>query len=171
MAKGRTDDQTGPVAVVEHDVDVDKAEAELKAAGKKLDDAPEHTNGHKPIGRSQFLFAARGYVPKVEIVTLPEPLEGQQLKVRELRAGERDSYENKIVRGRLGNQKIDMTELRIGLIIAAAVDWDDHTKPLFMESDKDTLRNMGISVVQAIYNVARKLSDVSDEDEKDLMGE
>jgi hypothetical protein len=158
------------VALVEQDVAVDQAERELTAEGKKIDDTPVQENGFRPVSRFQFLTAAKNYRTKVKVVELPEPLTGQAIKVRELRAGERDKYENKIVRGRLGNQKIDMTELRIGLVIAAAVDWEDEVTPLFSESDKDALRNMGISVIQAIYNVASELSAVTKEDEDELLG-
>jgi hypothetical protein len=169
--------QTGPQAVVEQDVDVSKIESELTGAGVKLSDKVEAKNGHRPISRSQFLFAAKGYVPNVEVVefgddeTVPEALRGGAMKVRELRSGERDKYENKLVKGRLGQQKIDMTEMRVPMIIASAVEWDDVTQPLFTEKDADIIRLMGVSIIQKVYNVCRKLSDVSDEDEKELMGE
>lgn len=167
----------GQNAVVEQEVDVELVEKELKGAGVKTDDTVAPVNGRKPISRSQFLFASKGYKPRVEIVefpdddTMPESVRGGAIKVRELRAGERDKYENKLVKGRLGNQKLDMTEMRIPLVIASAVEWDDETTPLFVEKDADTLRLMGVSVIQKLYNAARKLSDVSDEDEKELMGE
>lgn len=156
-------------AVVERDVDVDAVEEALKKEGAKV---VSISGGQtRNVGRYEFIKAAQVYKPKVAIVDLPAPFEGRQIKVRELTAGERDKYEGKLVRGRLGNQKIDMTELRIGLVIAAAVDWDDEVTPLFQEKDKDDLRNMGISVIQAIYTPASKLSAVSDEDEKELLGE
>jgi hypothetical protein len=160
-------------AVVEQDVDVDAAEKQLKDDAERPASPVTAIAGGstKWVGRHEFIRASQVYRPRVEIVDLPEPFEGRQIKVRELTAGERDRYEGKMVRGRLGNQKLDMTELRIGLIQMSAVEWDDESRLLFDERDKDDLRKMGISVIQAIYNVASKLSAVSKEDEDELAGE
>ena len=158
-------------SVVERDVDVDAAERSLRESGAKVPELEAKPKGeHHPMSRWEFVKASNEYKPKVEIVDLPEPFEGRQIKVRELTAGERDHYEGRMVRGRLGNQRLNMEELRIGLVVAAAVEWEDETTPLFNEKDKDSLRNMGISVIQAIYNVASKLSAVSAEDEEELLG-
>lgn len=162
---------TGLSQVVEQDVDVEALEKEIGAKAKPS------ANGSKHISRAEFLFAAKGYKPVVEVVEfeITDVATGEkqerEIKVRELRAGERDRYENKLVKGRLGNQKVDVTEMRIPMVIASAVEWDDETTPLFVEKDADILRLMGVSVIQKIYNVCRKLSDVSDEDEKELAGE
>lgn len=162
----------GQTAVVEKDVDVELLEKNL-AETKKPALSVSNGNGKHGLGRDQFLFAAKGYKPKIEIVDLPDVEglpPGSQVKVRELRAGERDDYENKIVKGRLGNQKIDLGELRIGLVIKSCVQWDNEDEPLFQPDDAKWLRQMGISVIQAIYNVASKLSAVSKEDEEELAG-
>lgn len=156
----------GNSTVVEQPVDVQKVEQELK------DNTVHLTNGpSRGVGRGEFLMAAKNYKPKIEVVDLPAPFEGRSMKVKELNAGERDKYESKIVKGRIGKQTMDMTELRIGLIIASAVDWDDESSPLFSDKDKEYLKNMGISVIQAIYEVCSKLSSVTKEDEDDLLGE
>lgn len=155
--------------VEERDVDVDLIERDLTS---QVDNEIALVGGKtRGVGRGEFLMAAKTYQPKIKEVELPAPFEGRAIKVKELNAGERDHYESKLVKGKLGKQVVDMTELRIGLIIAAAVDWDDEITPLFTEKDRDYLKKMGISVIQKIYDVASELSAVSKEDEDELLGE
>lgn len=141
-------------------------EADLKASGQK----PQALDGGNHATRFMFLRAASNYKPKIEVVTLPAPMEGTQVKVKELTAGERDKYEAALVRGKMGNQRLSIEDIRINLIIACVVDWDDETTPMFSEKDKPELRKLGISIVQAMYEPASKLSAVTKEDEDELQG-
>jgi len=152
--------------------DVDLASVDLTTPAKSQSPMTAIAGGEtKNVGRFEFIRAAQTYQPQTKVVDLPAPFEGRQIKVRELTAGERDLYEGKMVKGRIGNQKIDLTELRVGLIIMAAVEWDDVTKPLFKPEDKEDLKKMGINVIQSIYTVASELSSVTKEAEDELMGE
>jgi|SRR3954470_21779924 len=162
----------GQGQVEERDVDLTSVDLTTPAPAKSPAGVTALAGGEtKNVGRFEFIRAAQTYQPQTRIVDLPAPFEGRQIKVRELTAGERDLYEGKMVKGRIGNQKIDLTELRVGLIIMAAVEWDDVTKALFKPEDKEDLKKMGINVIQSIYTVASDLSSVTKEAEDELMGE
>jgi hypothetical protein len=102
---------------------------------------------------------------KTEVVQVPEW--GGEVVVRGLRGRERDEFEASIVERR-GRQMVPNTaNIRAKLVVLCCV--DDDGKPLFNKTDVEQLGEKSGAPIDRIYEVAAKLSGMTDEDMNELV--
>jgi hypothetical protein len=102
---------------------------------------------------------------KTEDVAVPEW--GGSVRVRALSGAERDAYEAGIVtlRGD-GSKTVNLKNLRGRLVSLACVDEDGNR--LFTDEDAIGLGDKSASALERVFDVARKLSGLSDDDVEEL---
>jgi len=105
-------------------------------------------------------------LPK-ELVDVPEW--GGSVWVRCLTALERDEWESSImVMDGKGGTKADLRNIRAKLVVRTVV--DDAGERLFSEADVLVLGGKSAAALDRLYSVAAKLSKITKEDEKELLG-
>lgn len=123
--------------------------------------------GGRLLTREDILGAP---APQLERVEVPEW--GGAVFVREMTAGERDSYEAAIIAehalGEKGNVRLRVRRVRARLLVCTV--FDAQGTPMFAEADIDELAAKPIRPVQRIYNAAARLNALSDLDIKELAG-
>ena len=107
-----------------------------------------------------------------ELVTVPE-WGGISVWVRGLSAYDRDKWElDRIEMKRGKGGRMQPGELRqnarASLLVLALVDAEN--KPLFHPRDTERLGRKGAKAINRLYEVAARLSGISDEDEAELLG-
>lgn len=108
---------------------------------------------------------------KIEKVFVPEW--GDHVYVRGLSGQERDEFEEgNLVRNRdqkRGTMTYDvrLANARARLVTLAVC--DEHGNRLFFESDVDAIGKKSASAITRLYNVATRLSGMTDEDLEDLL--
>lgn len=102
---------------------------------------------------------------KTQDVAVPEW--GGSVRVRALSGAERDAYEAGIVQLRAdGSKKITLQNLRGRLVSLSIV--DDAGERLFTDKDAIALGDKSASALERVFDVARKLSGLSDDDVEEL---
>lgn len=99
---------------------------------------------------------------KVEIVEVPEW--GGRVKIRELRAWEREQFEKRIAAtGGVGAGQIAKTlgDLRATLVASCLV--DDENQRLFSDADVKALNEKAASVIIRLFGICSRLSGISQE--------
>lgn len=86
--------------------------------------------------------------------------------VRGMSGKERDQWENALMVGRGTNRRVDIRNARARLAVRCLV--DAHGVRLFDDKDAERLGNIRADHLQRIFNVAQRLSGVSDEDLDEL---
>ena len=99
-----------------------------------------------------------------EIVDCPEWK--VKIKVRTLTGAEKDAWETQILAAKKKGG-INLAGLRTLLIVKSAC--DDQGKPSFSTSDVPKLNQKSALVLNRIYEVAAKLSGISEQDEDDML--
>ncbi|MDR2757617.1 MAG: hypothetical protein LBC20_18155 [Planctomycetaceae bacterium] len=94
----------------------------------------------------------------------PEPT---YVYVRELSAKEKDAFETSLVSGTGKKQKINLENFRARL--AVLVCCDENRLPIFRSEDVERLTQKPVKVLSRIAEVAKRLNDLSDEDEEELL--
>jgi hypothetical protein len=87
--------------------------------------------------------------------------------VRELSGREKDQFEAGIVSVKGRKQKLNLDDMRARL--AVLVCCDENRKPIFLPSDVEWLTKKSSRPLTRIYNAAKALNDLSEEDEEDLL--
>jgi hypothetical protein len=101
-----------------------------------------------------------------QVVEVPEW--GGSVTVRGLTGDERDRYEQSIVTMKGSNVLPKFAGARARLVALSVV--DDEGKRIFNDSDVQSLGRIAAGALQRVYNVARELSGMSEQDVEDLMG-
>lgn len=109
-------------------------------------------------------------LPK-ELVEIPEW--GGSVWVRGLTAGERDEFENTVLRQRPTKkgrvvQTVSLQDARARLAVMSVV--DNEGQRLFTYDDVARLSQLSASAVDRIFDVASRLSGMTDEDVDELLG-
>lgn len=102
---------------------------------------------------------------KTEDVAVPEW--GGTVRVRSLSGAERDAYEAHIVQLKAdGSRSLNVKNLRGKLVSLSCVDEDGAR--LFSDEDADALGDKSAAALERVFDVARKLSGLSDDDVEEL---
>ena len=104
---------------------------------------------------------------RIEDVDVPEW--GGVVRIRGLKGSERDAYEASIMRhnDETGQFIPTLENARAKLVVKSAV--DEEGKPLFKEADLFDLGQKSASALQRVWNKARELSGLSEDDVKSLV--
>lgn len=97
---------------------------------------------------------------KMELVEVPEW--GGSLYVRGLTGFERDRFEAEVVDDRKDSKRMNLTNVRARLVALAVV--DENGTRLFKPTDIEWLGQKSAAVLDRIYDVATRLSGISDTD-------
>ena len=87
--------------------------------------------------------------------------------VREMTGRERDEFEASMIAGRGKKQKLNIGDLRARM--AVLVCCNDKGELIFKPEDVQWLTNKSVRPLTRIYNAAKELNDLSDEDEEELI--
>jgi hypothetical protein len=96
---------------------------------------------------------------KYEIVPVPEW--GGSVRVRSLRGVERDEYEASQVKQRGNNVDLNLINIRAGLVARSICDHSGN--PVFSVGDIGLLGQKSAAALERVYEVAARLSSVTDE--------
>ncbi|MDR1484126.1 MAG: hypothetical protein LBT09_04810 [Planctomycetaceae bacterium] len=87
--------------------------------------------------------------------------------VRELSGREKDAFESGLITIKGRKQKINLDDIRARM--AVLVCCDEKQKPIFNPEDFSWLTKKSSRPLTRIYNAAKELNDLSDEDEEELL--
>jgi hypothetical protein len=108
----------------------------------------------------------------LEDVEVPE-WGGRIITLRGLTGSERDSWESSMViqqgQGRKATQRMDYTDLRARLLVRCIVDRDTKER-VFEDRHAQALGRKSASALQRLFEVAQRLSRLTDEDVDELVG-
>ena len=104
---------------------------------------------------------------KLELVPVPE-WDGD-VYVKGMTGAERDKFEGSLVIMRGKDKQINMSNIRAKL--ASMTICDENGKRLFNENDVQALSQKSAAALQRVFEVAQKLSGISDEDVEELAEE
>lgn len=127
------------------------------------DDSPPTEYARKALSRTD-IFA----VPDIltEWVDVPEWKGG--VWVKGLTAAERDAYSDDCMVGKGKNKDWSILGAQAKLVVRSAV--DEHGKRIFSNRDAEVLGEKSASAVMRIFNVAARLSGVTEADLEELGG-
>lgn len=121
-----------------------------------------HVNGKRLASRG-LLLASRPL--KFEDVHIEEI--GAAIRIRELKAQERDLFEQMVTRtSPKGQQSVVTENLRVRLIQLSAINEDG--SPMFTQADIPALGQLSAAVVGKLFDVASRLSGLSEKDTEAL---
>jgi hypothetical protein len=113
----------------------------------------------------------------IESVVVPE-WKGRTIFVRSLSGGERDSFEDSImkerrVRGKNGRatteRVVDPKRIRAKLAVLACCNGPDDATPFFKATDVEALAKKNGAALDRIYDVAARLAGITDADVDELV--
>lgn len=91
---------------------------------------------------------------------------GGHIYLRELSGKERDAYESSMLKGQGRKQRLVTDNVRAKLVALAAC--DENRQPLFVPADADWLGTRGAAPLHRAYQVAARLSGITDDDVEEL---
>lgn len=106
--------------------------------------------------------------PTVITEDVPVPEWGGTVRVKALTAKERDAFEAGLVVGKGKNRRVSIDNVRAQLVAASVVDADG--KQMFKPADAEWLGDQSAAAINRVYEVAGRLSGVSDDDVEELAG-
>lgn len=109
------------------------------------------------------------YVPDMKTETVNIPEWGGEVLVRGMNGNERDLYERSILVQNGKNTRVNMTNARAKLVVWTVVDEDG--KRLFTDADIEALGKKSASALSRIFNVAARLSGITEEDMAEITEE
>ena len=101
-----------------------------------------------------------------EDVEVPEW--GGTVRVRGLTGAERDAFEAEMVERKGKKLRMDMQNFRARLVVRSVVDEDG--KRLFTDRDAASLGDKSAAALQRVFDVAQRLSGLSEQDVAELVG-
>lgn len=104
--------------------------------------------------------------PKVEEIWVPEL--GKKVRIRAITGKERDAYEQSMTVGRGANQSVNMRNARAKLA-ALAIANPDGTR-MFKDVDAGRLGDLPALALERIFDRARKMGGLTNEDMDELTG-
>ena len=141
----------------------------------------ENVNSVKPFESEQPIMdenlpiASRADLDRIElrteIVEVPEWGTGLRVRIRELMGADRDAYEASIVGSRISGKRnapreLNLLNARARLVARALI--DANGQRLYQDAEAGKLGQKPAAGLEKIYNAVRRLSGISDEDEKEL---
>lgn len=115
------------------------------------------------LSREQILAATA--LPEEE-VNVPEW--GGSVRVRGLTGAQRDHYESTLIQQKGDKRELNLRNARAKLVAMACV--DQKGGKLFTSSDVEALGQLSASALNRIWEAARRLSGLGDEDVEQLVG-
>jgi hypothetical protein len=115
------------------------------------------------LGRDAILQA-----PDITTEDVAVPEWGGTVRVKGLNASERDAFEASSVTGKGKNQTLNLSNLRARLAALTIVNEDGET--VFSPSDVKALGQKSAAPIDRIFEVASRLSGISESDVEDLTG-
>jgi hypothetical protein len=113
------------------------------------------------LSRAEILAAIN--LPR-ETVYVPE-LAGSVL-VQGMSGAQRDAWEASLVEGRGKKRRMNTVNIRAKLVAQCCI--DEQGARLFTDADMETLGETRVDVLNRLFNVAQRLSGVSDDDVDEL---
>ena len=104
-----------------------------------------------------------------EFVTVDVSEWGGQVRLRSITVKERDAYEASLFEQRGRDRKMNLDNARAKLIILCAVDGEGSR--LFTKEDLTALARKSAKPMDRLYDAARKLCGISDEDAEELVAD
>ena len=101
---------------------------------------------------------------KYEVVDCPEW--GGKVRVWNLTGAQRDAYEESIVKTNGSSRQINLANARAKMVVLAVVDGDG--RPVFTSDDVRALGRKSAAPIERIFDAARSLSGMSEEDVEKL---
>jgi hypothetical protein len=98
--------------------------------------------------------------------TVPCPEWGGDVRLASIKGTQRDSYEQSLIEERGGDRKLKLVGARAKLIILCAVDEDG--RPLFTSDDLRALGAKNAAPLDRLFDAAKRLVGMSDDDVKTL---
>ena len=99
-----------------------------------------------------------------EAVECPEW--GGKVRVRGLTGTQRDAYEGSLISGNGSDRKMNLANARAKMVVLAVVDGDG--RPIFSPDDVRALGRKSALPIERIFDVARRLSGMTDQDVEKL---
>lgn len=115
------------------------------------------------LDKAALLAAAAQPLP-IERVEVPAL--GGFVYIRAMSGSERDAWEKSLLVGRGKKRDVDTTNVRARLI--ARVACNDKGDRLFTDAEAETLGKLRVDVLNTLFEVAQRLSGVSDADVEEL---
>jgi len=115
------------------------------------------------ISREELLAATA--LPE-ETVDLPELGPDKQVRMRGLTGAQRDSWEASLITFKGNDRRVNARNARARLISMSAV--DEQGKRLFSPADIEALGNLSAKIIQRLYEVALRVSGVTDDEVEEL---
>jgi len=97
---------------------------------------------------------------------VPVPEWGGTVLVRGLTGTERDAFEEEMITGKGKNRDVNLSNFRARLIVKSVV--DKSGKRLFTQADMVALGGKSAAAIQRVFQVAMRLSGMSEEDVEEL---
>ena len=97
---------------------------------------------------------------------VPVPEWGGTVLVRGLTGTERDAFEEEMITGKGKNRDVNLANFRARLIVKSVV--DKSGKRLFTQADMVALGGKSAAAIQRVFQVAMRLSGMSEEDVEEL---
>lgn len=113
------------------------------------------------LGREAILDADD---KQYDIVECPEW--GGKVRIRGLSGTQRDAYESSLVVSNGTDRKMNLANARAKMLVLAVVDGED--RPIFTSDDVRALGRKSAAPIERIFDAARKLSGMSEEDVEKL---
>lgn len=115
------------------------------------------------LDKAAFLNAAAQPLP-IERVEVPEL--GGHVFIRGMSGVERDAWEKTLLVGRGKSQKVNTENVRAKLVARTAV--DENRERIFSDEDAQALGALRVDVLTRLFQVAQRMSGVTDEDVEEL---
>jgi len=104
-----------------------------------------------------------------QLVSVPEWGKDAEVYVKGMTGAERDKFESSMISMRAKSQEINMTNIRAKL--ASLTICDAKGKRLFSENDVQALSQKSAAALQRVFEVAQRLSGITDADVEELTEE
>lgn len=121
------------------------------------------------IGRDLAIKATKR-PPKTKVLVFPEWTEwaGAKYMVKEIRGGEKSRIDSSMVKGKIGDSRVDTTEQDARLIIAASINPDG--SPMWTQKDLVHVMDFPASVMEFLTDEIRTLFQKPKENDQDALG-
>jgi hypothetical protein len=90
------------------------------------------------------------------------------IRMRGLTSGQRDAYESSLLEGKGKNQKTNLANARAKLVVLCCLN-SDGTR-MFSNRDAEILADKAASAMERLFDAARELSGMTEEDMEELTG-
>jgi hypothetical protein len=117
------------------------------------------------MGLSKAELLAKASRLPTERVSVPE-LDGTVFLIKGMTGEQRDAWETSLVRGRGNARKVDTLNIRAKLV-SRCLFWEDGAR-VYEDAEAGELGQWRVDVLQRLFEIAQRLSGVSDKDADEL---